>query len=278
MAVNCYATLTEYKNYAIARGQTATTDATDDAVILSLIEQASRYLDDKTGRQFFPSMETRSYDTPGDNEILFGADLLSLTTLTNGDAMTITSTDYTLLPASVTPKYSVKLKDISSLSWETNSSDSAEQVISVAGVWGYRDHYSARGWLSGGMLGAAITDTTSLSFTMAGGHTIAVGQILKIDSELLNVSAVSTNTVTVLSRGDNSSTAATHLISSVVYVWQPQEQAKAAVLEMANSAYERRYGKATGESAQVTAAGVVLTPRDIPKMAEEFIRIYRRLV
>jgi hypothetical protein len=55
-------------------------------------------------------------------------------------------------------------------------------------------------------------------------------------------------------------------------------EARNAVLEIANNAYQRRFGKSTGESATVTAAGIVLSPRDIPAMAEAFIRNMRRIV
>src|SRR3989304_10360152 len=40
------------------------TDAPDDSVIDTLIAQASRYIDQKTGRTFYPRVETRLYDAP----------------------------------------------------------------------------------------------------------------------------------------------------------------------------------------------------------------------
>ena len=68
MMTNKYATLTDYKAYASARGQTASTDTTDDGVITNLLTQASRYLDRETKRQYYPSVETRLYDIPIDRE------------------------------------------------------------------------------------------------------------------------------------------------------------------------------------------------------------------
>lgn len=276
--INLYATLAEYKAYSVARAQTATTDATDDGVIVDLLEAASRYLDDKTGRQFYPSIETRLYDIPGDSELWLDGDLLSVITLTNGDATVITTTNYKLNNPNFTPYHAIELKDISTVEWETNSSDSSQQVISVAAWWGYRQKFAQRAWQSVGTLGAAITDTTTLAFTMTAGHSVTVGQILKVDSEIYNIATVATNTITPIARGDNGSTATTHSNGATVYAWKPQEEARNSVLEIANSAYNRRFGKSTGESATVTAAGVVLTPRDIPKMADEFINNFRRWV
>ena len=274
---NKYATLTDYKAYASARGQTASTDTTDDGVISNLLTQASRYLDRETKRQYYPSIETRLYDIPNDRDLLLDGDLLEVTTLTNGDLLEITNSNY-LLKGNRPPYWCVSLRDTSTVSWATSAAGSAEQVISLAGVWGYHDLYSQRGWLAVGTLGAAITDTSTLAFTMSAGHSVVVGNILKIDTEYYNVSTVATNTITPVKRGDNGSTAATHLNGATVYAWQPMDEVKQNVLEIANSAYLRRFGKNTGESATVTAAGVVLSPRDIPAMAQSFINDMRRRV
>jgi hypothetical protein len=276
--INLYATLAEYKAYLTARGQAASTDTYDDGVIVDLLERASRYMDDKTRRQFYPSIETDAYGIPGGSELSFDKDVLQIITLTNGDGTAIASTEYNMLPANFTPYYGLRLKEGSSVEWESDTDNNTEQVIDMVAWCGYREKFSQRGWSSVGTLGAAITDTSTLAFTMTAGHTVAVGQILKIDSEIYNVSTVATNTITPIARGDNGSTAATHLIGATVYKWNPQEEVKGAVLEIANSAYNRRFGKATGESATVTAAGVVLTPRDIPAMAEEVARAFMRLV
>ena len=87
------------------------------------------------------------------------------------------------------------------------------------------------------------------------------------------------NTVTVLQRGDNGSTAATASNGATVYVWQTMKACQNACIEIANSAYRRRYGQsATSNTETVTAAGVVLSPRDIPTMAKTFIAQYEPLV
>ena len=278
MANNIYATLADYKAYSTARNQTASTDTTDDGVITDLLEKASRDLDDMTGRQFYPMVETRLFDTPGDATLWLDGDLLAITTLTNGDATVITTANYVLRPNNHTPYFAVVLKGDSSVDWEADSDNDTEQVISVLGWWGYRKQYTQRAWLSVGTLGAAITDTTTLAFTMTAGHTVVAGQILKIDSEIYNVSTVSSNTITPIVRGDNGSTAATHSNGATVYRWVPQEEARGITLELANAAYQRRFGKVTGESAQVTGAGVVLSPRGLSKESEKFIANVLRLV
>ena len=74
------------------------------------------------------------------------------------------------------------------------------------------------------------------------------------------------------------STAATHDNGTTVYKWIPQEQANSAVLELANSAYQRRFGKSPGETVTVTAAGGVAVPRDFPRIADEFVKSFGRTV
>ena len=100
------------------------------------------------------------------------------------------------------------------------------------------------------------------------------GQIIKIDTELFNLETVSATSATVNFRADNGSTAATHLINAPVYVWQVEPLAHQATLETAHYAYERRYGKSADNTATVTQAGIVLSPRDIPVLAQKFIESY----
>jgi hypothetical protein len=102
-----------------------------------MVEGASRLIDNICGgRTFYGRTETRYYDTPEDDTLFLDDDLLTITTLTNGDATTITSADYHLLPKNETAKHSIKLKDSSTLSWEDNNGYD-ELAISVAGTWGY---------------------------------------------------------------------------------------------------------------------------------------------
>ncbi len=275
MITNGYCTLPDYKAYATARGQTASTDSTDDGVIADLINAASRFLDSATNRQFYPSIETHLFDAQESRDLYLDGDLLEATTLTNGDLTEITSSNY-ILKSQRPPHWCISLRDTSNIPWTTSAAGSVEQVISLLGVWGYHDNYSQRAWLQVGTLSAAITDTTTLAFSATTGHSIEAGHIVKIDSEYYNIVTAATNTITPIKRGDNGSTAATHLINAPIYAWQPMEVARQATLEIANSSYQKRFGRNTGESATITAAGVVITPQDITGTAKAFIKQMQR--
>jgi hypothetical protein len=274
--VNVYATLTQFKNWIVAAGASASTSTTDDTVMEQMLEASSRYIDDKTGRTFYPRIETR-YFSPSDDAVLeFDDDLLALTTLTNGDTTVISSTYYDLVPKNYYPKYGVRLKDSSSYVWEGESDGDNYGAISVLGYWGCHDQYSQRGWATGSTLAEDI-DLTETAMDMTSGSLFSDGQIIKIDSELMNVSAVATNTVTVLSRGDNGSTAATHASGATVYIWRPMKMIQEACIEIAVQMYHRRYGQNTSGAALVTGAGVVVTPRDITELASRAIAHWQKV-
>jgi hypothetical protein len=272
---NTYATLAEYKTYAVARGQTSTTDATDDAVIESLLEQASRYIDDETGRVFYPFVQGRYFDVPNDRELMIDEDLLEVVTLTNGDSITMPSTEFYLVPRNIYPAYAVKITDISSYTWTSNAVGSLENAISILGVWGYHDRYS-NAWKVGSVLSEDL-GTSEVEFDVSASTLFAVGQTVRIGNELGSVSIVATSKITVTMRGDNGSTAATHASGASVYIWQPIKTVSAAVLEFARTAYHRRFNQSVSNFETVTASGVVLSPRDVPATVQAFINTHKSM-
>jgi hypothetical protein len=130
---NGYCTLAEFLAYLKESG----VDTADDAVAEQIIGAASRFIDREAGRTFFPRTETRKFDTPTDRELKLDDDLISITTLTNGDGAVIAASEYVLWPANVSPKRAIRLKAGSTVNWELDSNSNREQVISVAGSWGY---------------------------------------------------------------------------------------------------------------------------------------------
>jgi len=278
--INGYCTLNEYLKYITPPGQTLSEDAPDDDVIENLIVTASRRVDNLTGRKFYPFVRTRHYDIPRDGELWFNDDLLALTTLTNGDDVAIASTEYILKPTDDYPKYALKLRDTSSTVWESDSNSSSEQVIDVLGMWGYHELYATDAWRQAGTLSVVWNSTTSLTATLTASHTLEKrgGQIIRLDQELFIVNSASATTLTVIARGDNGSTAATHVNLSPIYVWQPMEDIKALTIEIARVMYRSRYGENVDVTSTYTPAGVIVTPRSLPVWAQEVIKKYQRLV
>jgi len=279
--VNGYITLAEYKAYVTAAGQTMSSDTADDTIIENLVNSACRYIDGQTQRRFYPSVETRLYDIPedtNDNRVLMlDDDLLSAITFLNGDAVEITSSDYKLLPYNVAPKYAIRLKDTSDVTWETDTSASGEGVLSVTGFWGYHDFFAARAWASVGTIAAAM-DSDTASITMTSGHSVAQDDIIKIDNEIMLVSSVSSNTVTPQKRGDNGSTAAAHVILSTVNAWRVMDEIKQATFEIVNNAYRRRFGQNLSGQTMTTPAGLVISPADVTETARKTMNRLGRIL
>ena len=130
---NGYSTLAEFKLY----GSITSTNTNNDSVIEDLIESASRFIDAQTGRTFYARTETKYYDVPYGRELRLDDDLLTVTTLTNGDGTVITAADYNLIPKNSAPYYAIKLLDTSLLRWQSSSTGGAELIISIVGTWGW---------------------------------------------------------------------------------------------------------------------------------------------
>ena len=267
---NAYATLTDYKNYVTARNQTPVTGDTDDDVIEMLLDAASRYIDNETQRAFYPTVQTRYFDVPEGRELYVDDDLLEVLSITNGGA-SLASSEYNLMPRNFTPAYGIKITDVSSYAWTSNAAGSMEQAIAINAIWGFHDKYS-QAWNNS----ITITEDLDASETAidVSSHAIfQAGFIIRIDDELMLVTAVA-SALTVV-RGWNGSTAATHSNGANIEIWHAMNGAQLACLEIAQATYHRRFGKSLSNTETITAAGVVLTPRDIPRSAAAFISTFR---
>lgn len=274
--MNAYATLAEYKAFVTSRQQSPTDGGVDDGVITDLLLAASRYYDTQTGRKFYPSVYSRSYDTPTGRTLAVDFDLLEVISITNGAGASITDSDYIFEPRNTYPKFAVKLKETSDVIWDYDESDGIENAISLVAVGGYHPDYDDA-WEAVTTLGAGLNNS-ALTATVASSSLLQAGQIVMVDYEIMHVSAITSTSVTMTKRGANGSAAASHLNGATVYVWRPIETLKQAVLETAMRSYKRRFGQSVNDSQTVTAAGVVLMPRDIPAIGTEFIASHRRIV
>lgn len=129
-----YANLADLKDYLGISDSTTT----DDMLLSNLIRRASAAIDTYCGRKFEATTATRHYEADAvDGCYLYlDDDLLSVTTLTNGDsdATTIASTEYWLWPRNDGPPYNaIRLEANSDYSWEVDT----DYMISVEGEWGW---------------------------------------------------------------------------------------------------------------------------------------------
>ena len=128
-----YCTNTDVKNYLNISG------SGDDALLTTLISRAQQMIDTFTDTTFEASGDTTHYldtlaDVDGDT-LYLDAQLAQITTVTNGDSVTVAANEYTTLPRNTAPYHALKLLASANKSW--TYSDDPEGAISVTGRWAY---------------------------------------------------------------------------------------------------------------------------------------------
>lgn len=295
-----YADVAAFRAHLLGSGYISNWD-TDEAVVRRILAGTSREIDKYVGgRCFGPRTETRLYDlgvgalrdnrlldTVGDGwgapdywpSRLSGAGvvplddwLIAATTVTayhdtERTASTVLTAgiggDYLLEPYNDTPKVRLKL--------EENTADSlsaGQQILAIAGTWGWESRTAAAG-----TLGAAIATTTATSVTMTAGHSVSAGMTLLVDSEQLHVTAVSTNTLTVV-RGVHGTTAATHLNGAAVSAYEYPSDVVLVCLEVARNAWRERDAGTVGTVGTASNAQGAMT---ITRPGAEQRALLRRL-
>jgi hypothetical protein len=126
----------DYTTWAAVKTYLDITGTGDDALGALLVNRVTDAIDRYCRRRFRAVTATRTFDVPAGDTLFLDDDLLSVTTLTNGDGNVITSASYVLLPKNKSPKYAIRLKENTSTVWE-GSTTTDYQAISVAGPWGY---------------------------------------------------------------------------------------------------------------------------------------------
>jgi hypothetical protein len=276
--INGYATLADLLAFITPRGQTIPANVPEEAVLERLLTSVSRYFDSKTDHHFYPWVQTRWFDTPNNDSLdlrnlRMDAALLEIITVTNGNGVVVPSSAYYVIPANEYPITDIHLRDIAPYQWYPDASGNTHSVIQVLAIWGERGEYDIRGWVQAGTLSAAMTDTTTASFSTAA--TLTPSQIVRIDNELLIISATGTP-YTVRQRGENGSTAATHLNGAPIYVWQVEDDLVLATLETCNNIVSSRFGQSSAGRITFTQAGIVIRPDDISALGRDIIHGYQR--
>ena len=131
-----YCTLDELKLYLSIGSEVEG----DDALLTSFILTAQKLIETKTTRRFESSTtSTRYFDadsnTDRKRQLFFDDDICSITSIVNGDGLTVSASDYTTRPRHETPYHSIRLKDAADIDWTYE--DTPEDAIAVTGHWAY---------------------------------------------------------------------------------------------------------------------------------------------
>lgn len=109
----------------------------DDVYIERLLERCSREFDGDTQRWFYAYTATRTYDQPRGRALSLDAPLLAATRINNGNGEVIAASEYLLYPLNGLHKTEIRLKQTSTVYWQSDSNGHTEGVITVTGSWGY---------------------------------------------------------------------------------------------------------------------------------------------
>jgi hypothetical protein len=208
----------------------ADSDTSSDDDLLKALQQASHVLESLTNRRYCPAIESRvaSIDTANPTDLILPDDLLSLSSLTNGDGGSINLGDVQTVPSHADLPTSV-LHLINGVSFIY--SESPINAVSIAGTWGWHDRWT-KAWRdsSDTVQDNPLSDSaTALTVTDADGvdsdgfsPRFQVGHLLQIESEYLRVIAVNTTTNQLtVQRGVNGTTASSHVQTTTIDTYQP---------------------------------------------------------
>lgn len=244
--------------------KTNTPTAASIALALAAGRFASGRIDELEKNTFAPVREVHWYDVPeyqlvNDRVILLTQrPLLEVETVTLPDASTwADGTEYTLWPRGRTPRTGLLLAStVDTDDLEPTAADDA--TFNIDGIWGWHSDY-ALAWSNATTLSAGVNDSvTVLPVTSAAA--LSEGMMLRLDDEYVAITSITANNLTVI-RGIRGTTAAAHLISAVVAVFQPETTVVRAVQRWA-AMLVMRIGMFEQVSFEMT--GIVQFPPNMP--------------
>lgn len=132
-----------YTTAATVKAYLGTTSATDDTLILALIDRAQAEIEIYTGRSFqHSSVGATRYFTVGQDTygrvLRLDEDLCKIdqiVTDADGTPTTVSSTEYITYPRNIAPYYEIKLLSSTTKSW--TYSDDPENGVTITGKWSY---------------------------------------------------------------------------------------------------------------------------------------------
>lgn len=207
--MNLYTTLDAVKRAAGATGTSR------DTLWMEKILAASRRIDLFTGRAFSVVEATRYFDGACRAEV-YVDDYLAISALTTDSELDgtfdgetwVQNTDWVARPYNTWPKFAIELHPAGDYSFF-----GARRYLKAVGSWGYGDGLRSSPWDLLSVTGT-LADASDTSLTLSAAADVEAGMTLKIESEQVYVSAVTTTTATV-TRGVNGTTAAAHAAAAI---------------------------------------------------------------
>ena len=232
----CYATLNQLKD----PGYLNIPNTDYDATLLRILENVSEDIDYLCYRHFDCFEGTQYFDGSG-RTLIPADDILSISSLSldmDGDGTyetTVSSTDYAMYPLngySIWPKLYLKLNYRSTCGGFASGIPAG---VKITGVFGHGDGNSATPYSSLGITGTVAT-TSGTTLTVSAEGVLQPGHTIRIDSEQLYVTAVTTDgskTATVV-RAVNGTIGAAHSTATIYLYRYPGPVVESCLLWATN--------------------------------------------
>ena len=214
-----------------------------DTELWQLLAAVSEWVDRYCNRHFYPRVQTLEFDGLAETELLI-PDLVAITSLKTDDnedqtfETTWAATDYWLLPLNADPtsQWGEPYTRVKVRKQGTKSQfDLKEQLVEIAGRWGYREYKEDSGSNINDAGGISTTDTT---VGVTAGTDFAIGMTILIESEQMLVTDIAANNLTV-ARALNGTTGATHADATDVFILRWPVPVERATLIQAARIYSR---------------------------------------
>lgn len=159
------------------------------------IEAATRDVEKRMHRIFYPRIETHRFDWPSSQYAttwrlwLDQHELISVTTLTSGGTV-IAASDFFLYPDSGPPYNRVEIDLDSTAAF--SSGDTYQRAVEILGLYGYNDDSKPAGALA-----AAVSSTSTTTVDVTNSAVIGVGDLIKVDSERMIVTGKAMQDTTI---------------------------------------------------------------------------------
>lgn len=240
------------------KGRLSIAGGDGDALILALLEHASRAIDAYADRSFYTRVETRYFDG-SPSPLLLDADLLSVSALHTGGngagwGEAWAASDFELLPYNGFPKHAVAATPWGERRDFANGvlDHGGMKAVRIAGSWGFSEELDDTGATLDGALG---TQDATLTLNGGGAETGA-GRTLLIGEEQVYVSGVSDAGAGV-ERGVNGTEAAAHEAGVVVRVFRyPRPIVEACFIQASRLWRRRDFGLAEAPVEGAVSAGL----------------------
>ena len=269
-----------YYSYASRDALKTVADITgtgDDAQYRRVLEAVSLQLDAFMRRTFRTYLATYYFTPRSSRRVLLDAEelglgLLSVTTLKtdeDGDRTyetTWATTDYDLFPLNAANKQR-PYWEIAITPEGTEAFPKVQKGLEVVGKWGFYEDLVR----SSSLLAEAL-DATETAVDVDDGTDFEVLQTILVDSEQMYITAIATNTLTVI-RGVNGTTAATHSDNAVIDVYRYPYAVQEATLMQASRLWTRRasgYANEVGFSDTGTMRPWVGMDLEVQEMLDDY--------